>query len=190
MDGSSGMTSQQVNQFGTNTMSRGPSPRRPIGDAQVPVHRVARLREHGGSVSRGAGRAVRVGNVYAAHERFLEVFFSQSVPPPAQNILGLARPPTPRRHGGVDLTARTELHHPSGQPAVVPAPVPAHRSGHRPRHTGRRPGHAETTGRGLMMPRRKQTRAQQRANTSPTNAASTNPWAAERIAERNKPPPF
>ena len=28
---------------------------RAIGDAQVPVHRIARLREHGGSVSRGAG---------------------------------------------------------------------------------------------------------------------------------------
>ena len=32
--------------------------RRAIGDAQVPVHRIARLREHGGSLSR-AGRAVR-----------------------------------------------------------------------------------------------------------------------------------
>ena len=53
--------------------------------------------------------------------------------PPAQNILGLARPPTPRWHGGVDLTARAELHHPSGQSAVVPAPVPAHRGGHRTR---------------------------------------------------------
>ena len=30
--------------------------RRAIGDAQVPVHRIARLREHCGSVSRGAGR--------------------------------------------------------------------------------------------------------------------------------------
>ena len=56
MDGSSGKTSQFVNQFGTNTMSRGPSARRAIGDAQVPVQRIARLREHCGSVSRGAGR--------------------------------------------------------------------------------------------------------------------------------------
>ena len=30
--------------------------RRAIGDAQVPVHRIARLREHCGSVSRGAGQ--------------------------------------------------------------------------------------------------------------------------------------
>ena len=30
--------------------------RRAIGDAQVPVQRVARLREHGGSLSRGAGQ--------------------------------------------------------------------------------------------------------------------------------------
>ncbi len=56
MDGSSGRTSQHVNQFGTNTMSRATRGRRAVGDAQVPVHRVARLREHCRSVSRGAGR--------------------------------------------------------------------------------------------------------------------------------------
>ena len=33
-----------------------PGPRRRRGDCQVPVHRIARLREHCGSVSRGAGR--------------------------------------------------------------------------------------------------------------------------------------
>ena len=37
-------------------MSRGTFARRAIGDVQVPVQRVARLGEHGGSVSRGAGR--------------------------------------------------------------------------------------------------------------------------------------
>ena len=43
--------------------------RRAIGDAQVPVQRIARLREHRGSLSRGAGRAVHIGSVYAAHGR-------------------------------------------------------------------------------------------------------------------------
>ena len=41
-----------------------------------------------------------------------------------------------------------------------------------------------------MMPRRKQTRAQQRANTIADQRRANEPWAAERIAERNKPPPF
>ena len=46
------------------------------------------------------------------------------------------------------------------------------------------------TGRGLMMPRRKQTRSQQRANNIADQRRANEPWAAERIAERNKPPPF
>ena len=46
------------------------------------------------------------------------------------------------------------------------------------------------TGRGLMMPRRKQTRAQQRAKDIADQRRLNEPWAAERIAERNKPPPF
>jgi hypothetical protein len=46
------------------------------------------------------------------------------------------------------------------------------------------------TTRGLMMPRRKQTRAQQRANNIEDQRRLNEPWAAERIAERNKPPPF
>ena len=54
--------------------------RRAIGDAQVPVQRIARLREHCGSLSRGAGRAVRIGSVYAAHKRSPEMFFSHSMP--------------------------------------------------------------------------------------------------------------
>ena len=114
-----------------------------------------------------------------------------SVPktPPAQNILGLARPPTPRRHGGVDLTARADLHHPPRQSAVVPQPVPAHRGGHRPREFRDTSGTTATT-RGLMMPRRKQTRAEQRAKDIADQRRANEPWAAERIAERNKPPPF
>ena len=59
--------------------------RRAIGDAQVPVQRIARLREHCGSLSRGAGRAVRIGSVYAAHERSPEMFFSNSLPGPARS---------------------------------------------------------------------------------------------------------
>ena len=54
---------------------------------------------------------------------------------------------------------------------------------------GDAPG-SETTSRGLMMPRRKQTRAQRRANTIADQRRLNEPFAAERIAERNKPPPF
>ena len=46
------------------------------------------------------------------------------------------------------------------------------------------------TSRGLMMPRRKQTRAQQRANNIADQRRLNKPGAAERNAERNKPPPF
>ena len=46
------------------------------------------------------------------------------------------------------------------------------------------------TGRGLMMPRRKQTRTQQRAKAIADQRRRNEPGAAERIAERNKPPPF
>src|SRR6476619_860915 len=41
------------------------------------------------------------------------------------------------------------------------------------------------TGRGLMMPRRKQTRAQQRAKDIADQRRANEPWAAARIAERN-----
>jgi hypothetical protein len=51
------------------------------------------------------------------------------------------------------------------------------------------PGTGATT-RGLMMPRRKQTRAQQRANNIEDQRRANEPFAAARIAERNKPPPF
>ena len=49
---------------------------------------------------------------------------------------------------------------------------------------------SETTSRGLMMPRRKQTRTQQRAKAIADQRRRNEPFAAERIAERNKPPPF
>jgi hypothetical protein len=51
------------------------------------------------------------------------------------------------------------------------------------------PGTGETS-RGLMMPRRKQTRAHQRANTIADQRRRNEAFAAERIAEQNKPPPF
>ena len=53
-----------------------------------------------------------------------------------------------------------------------------------------RDGAAPRTGRGLMMPRRKQTRAQQRAKAIADQRRLNERPAAERIAERNKPPPF
>jgi hypothetical protein len=52
------------------------------------------------------------------------------------------------------------------------------------------PGDTPTTNRGLMMPRRKQTRAQQAAKTIDDKRQQNETWAAERIAERSKPPPF
>jgi hypothetical protein len=47
-----------------------------------------------------------------------------------------------------------------------------------------------STNRGLMMPRRKQTREQHRIQAINDERRHNEPWAAERIAERNKPPPF
>ena len=44
--------------------------------------------------------------------------------------------------------------------------------------------------RGLMMPRRKTTREQDRAKDIADQRRLNEPWAAERLAERNKPPPF
>jgi hypothetical protein len=54
------------------------------------------------------------------------------------------------------------------------------------------PGDTPTTAttRGLMMPRRKQTRAQQRAKDIEGQRRANEPFAAARIVERNKPPPF
>ena len=49
--------------------------RRAIGDAQVPVQRIARLREHCGSVSRGAGR-VSANAFYVSAGRFGCLTFS------------------------------------------------------------------------------------------------------------------
>ena len=49
---------------------------------------------------------------------------------------------------------------------------------------------SETASRGLMMPRRKQTRTHQRAKDIADQRRRNEPGAAERIAERNKPPPF
>jgi hypothetical protein len=46
------------------------------------------------------------------------------------------------------------------------------------------------TNRGLMMPRRTHTRAQNRAKDIDDQRRLNEPWAAERIAERNKPPAF
>ncbi len=159
---------------------------RAIGDTQVPVHRIARLREHCGSLSRGAGRRCG-GSVRRA--RFLEMFFSQSVPPPAQNLLaaGCDRQ-LPDATVRLDLTAGADLHHPSGQPAAVP-PVcadPPHPSPHA--RIPRRPSGTGATNRGLMMPRRKHTRAQQRANDIADQRRLNEPFAAERHRRTQQTP--
>ena len=149
-DGNSGRTSQHVNQFGTNTMSRAPGSRCAVGDAQVPVHRIARLREHCGSLSRRAGRAVRIGSVYAAHERSRKTFFSNSVPPLTQNLSAAgATNSYPTAPSSGPAPHEPDLHHPPRQPNTVPHPVQTHRTRHRtsthpaPHHRPRA-GHAPT----------------------------------------------
>ena len=53
--------------------------RRAIGDTQVPIHRIARLREHAGSLSREAGPAVRVGLHFCCSQASFTRVLSQSV---------------------------------------------------------------------------------------------------------------
>ena len=73
-----------------------------------------------------------------------------SVPktPLAQNLRWLARPTVARRHRGLGLTTRADLHHPPRQPNTVPHPLQTHRPHHPRRGTKhvRRPrtGHAPT----------------------------------------------
>jgi hypothetical protein len=51
---------------------------------------------------------VRIGSVYAAHKRSLEVFFSQSLPPPFEDVLGggLGAAVDSRWHGGAMMPTR------------------------------------------------------------------------------------
>ena len=64
--------------------------------------------------------------------RTARVSFSESLPSPAQDVLGrpgwLARPPTARRHHHLDRARRADLHHPTRQPAAVSQPVPSDRA--------------------------------------------------------------
>src|ERR1700704_847486 len=68
------------------------------------------------------------------------VSFAKSDSPSAQDVLvrerRLARPPTSRRHGHLDLTHRTHLHHQTRQRPAVPDTVPTDR---RPVATRTRP---------------------------------------------------
>jgi hypothetical protein len=102
---------------------------------------------------------VRIGSVYAAHTRSLEVFFSNSVPSPAQDILDrghrLDRPPVTRRHDSVDRTHRTPVPQPTRSrllfahwDTTTPSPQsPTPRTG------------LPTPDRALAMPLRKRTRS-------------------------------
>ena len=107
--------------------------------------------------------------------------------PPAQNVRRLVRPTVARRHCGVDLTTRAD--------ATPPTPAAEYCSRALCKPTAPvvvrdMPDTAIPTNRGLMMPRRKQTRAQNRAAAIDDERRHNQPWAAQRIAERNKPPPF
>ena len=92
----------------------------------------------------------------------------------------LQRPPTPRRHPHRDLPNRAHLHHP---PRLSPLfPTCTITTADLPPPTA----HPPTTGRALMMPRRKQTRAQDRAH----HIAAERRLNDTDVAERNKPPPL
>ena len=91
--------------------------------------------------------------------------------PPAQDIPGLAGSTTPRWHGGVDLAAGQSYTTHPGSRLLFPRLCRPTAAVTAREHTGE--SGTGATNRGLMMPRRKQTRAQNAPKTSPTNAAST-----------------
>ncbi len=161
--------------------------RRAIGDAQVPVHRIARLREHGGSLSRGAGRAVRIGSVYAAHKRFPEVYFSAVGTTICSKHSGAgtttSSPTAPSC--GRRQTASATPHVPAADCYFHPYADPLRQS---PR--AGRPTPSTETNRGLMMPRRKATRIQNRTKAINDERRHNQNLVAAEAAERNRPPPF
>ena len=92
----------------------------------------------------------------------------------------------------MDLTTRTELHHPTpGSRLLFPTlgrpTAPVSTREHTKSDTPDTP--VDRTRRGLMMPRRKTTREQDRAKDIADQRRLYEPWAAQRLAERNKPPP-
>ena len=102
--------------------------RRAISDAQVPVHRIARLREHCGSLSRGAGQVPASSKSASTNARPRPwAFFAHSVPSPRETLLGMARSAVARRHSHSRLAVRKDLRHHTGERAALPQPVPTDR---------------------------------------------------------------
>ena len=85
---------------------------------------------------------------------------------------------------GLDLTARADLHHPSGQPTTVPHPVQTHRASHQRRRTEHlrraRTGHAPPQDNARPEPRQ----------AIDDERAHNQTLIETEAAERNRPPPF
>ncbi len=92
--------------------------------------------------------------------------------PPTQNLRRLARHTVIRRHRHMDLTARTDLHHPPRQPTPLPDPVQTHRSRGRQRHARHQRQHQARSDDAAP-----QTNPRHRTAPKPstTNADTTNP---------------
>jgi hypothetical protein len=110
---------------------------------------------------------------------------SLSLSPPSENLLGqcarVAGPTVARRHGDLDVTNRAHLHHPPGSALLFPALC-------KPTGTLLLPESVTvvTGDRGLMMPKRRRTRAQDRAYRIDAERRLND----DLVAERNKPLPF
>ena len=112
--------------------------------------------------------------------------FGQSPPSPSENVLvraqRLAGPTTPRRHDRVDSpTGHTYVTYP-GSVHLFPALCePTATLWH-----GDTPVVEPTVGRGVMMPKRRHTRADNRTRAITAERRLNDPH----VTERNKPPPF
>ena len=99
----------------------------------------------------------------------------------------MARPTTTRRHGHVDLTdGQSYTTHP-GSRLLFPRTVPTHRSGHRARGRHRRNRRRSRADDAAPQTDPRPTPRQSIADQRRLNEPGGRP---ERIAERNKPPPF
>jgi hypothetical protein len=118
------------------------------------------------------------------------VFFSQPRTPSAENFLerrdGLAGPTIPRRDcRGASPTGHTYVTHPGSQQLFPRLCQPTAAL-----WPGGPPILESTSERGAMMPKRRHTRAHNKAKAITVERKLNDTYAAERIIERNKPPPF
>jgi hypothetical protein len=86
---------------------------RPLPRPDLPLSRLRRARD---SLRPRPHRPARRRRAHACLQPQGDV----SPPPSAENVLGLARSTTPRRHGHLDLAGRADLRHHAGQRPAVP----------------------------------------------------------------------